>query len=134
MAKKVEELEVWQRAKDLGVAVNATINGVNFQKDWKLRDQIRDATDSVLSNISEGFEQPTDRAFAHYLYVSKASNAETRVRLGVACRRSYISQVEFENCDRIGDQIARMLTGLIKYLVSSDRTDRGIGRRRNPAS
>ena len=134
MAKKVEELEVWQRAKDLGVAVNAIINGVNFQKDWKLRDQIRDATNSVLSNISEGFEQPTDRAFAHYLYVSKASNAETRARLGVACRRSYISQVEFESCDRIGDQIARMLTGLIKYLVSSDRKDRGIGRRRNPAS
>ena len=41
MAKRVEELKIWQRAKDLEVAVNAIIDSVNFQRDWKLRDQIR---------------------------------------------------------------------------------------------
>jgi four helix bundle protein len=49
--------------------------------DQRLRDQIRDASDSMLSNIAEGFEQPTDRAFARYLYISKGSTAELRTRL-----------------------------------------------------
>ena len=34
MAKKIEELEIWERAKDLEVALNAIIDNVSFQRDW----------------------------------------------------------------------------------------------------
>ena len=88
----------------------------------------KDATDSILSNIAEGFEQPTDRAFAKYLYTSKASTAEVRKRLLMACHRGYITEEEFASCNDLGDEVARMTTGLIKYLVKSDRKDRGLGR------
>jgi hypothetical protein len=36
--------------------------------------------------------------------------------------------------DQIGDEIARMTTGLIKYLLMSDRKDRGLGHRKGPRS
>jgi four helix bundle protein len=128
MAKTVQELEVWEWAINLDVAVSATIDAGNFQNHRRLREQISDATDSVLSNIAEGFDQPTDRAFVRYLYVSKSSNSEVRARLGSACRKSCISADQFKKCDDIADRVARMLTGLIKYLVRSDRKHRGIGR------
>lgn len=127
MAIKVEELQVWQRAREFGLAVNAIIEKPGLLRDRRLREQIVDATDSILSNISEGFEQPTDRSFVKYLYTSKASNAEARTRLLIACNRRYLSGEEFRTCDRLSDEIARMLTGLIKYLVKSDRRNRGRG-------
>lgn len=111
MAKRVQELKLWQRARELCVAINAIIERAGFQRDLRLRDQIRDAADSIVSNIAEGFEQPTDRAFAKYLFTSKASTAEARTRLQVACDRGYITSAEFTTCDERGDEIARMTTG-----------------------
>ena len=127
MAHRVEDLKVWQRAQEFWVAVNAIIDRSGFQRDRQLRDQVKDAADSILSNIAEGFEQPTDRAFVRYLFISKASTAEVRKRLLMACQRGYITSEEFASRNELGDEVARMTTGLIKYLVKSDRKDRGLG-------
>jgi four helix bundle protein len=84
MAKKLEDLKVWQRAMEFWRAVNAIIDKPGLRANRDLRDQIRDAADSMVSNIAEGFEQPTDRAFCRYLYTSKSSTAELRTRLRLA--------------------------------------------------
>jgi four helix bundle protein len=128
MAQTVEDLKVWQRAQEFWVAVNALLNRSGFQRDRRLREQVKDAADSILSNIAEGFEQPTDRAFAKYLFTSKASTAEVRKRMLMACHHGYISKDEYAACNELGDEVARMTTGLIKYLIKSDRKDRGLGR------
>jgi len=64
MAQRVEDLKVWQRAREFSVAVNAIIGRPGFQRDRRLREQLEDAVDSVIANIAEGFTQPTDKAFA----------------------------------------------------------------------
>jgi four helix bundle protein len=132
MAERLEELKVWQRAREFWAAINEILDRPGLQKDRRLRDQLSDAADSMVSNISEGFEQPTDRAFARYLFTSKASTAEARTRLGLAGSRKYITEDEFKARDELGDEVARMTTGLIKYLIKSDRRDRGLGSRRRP--
>ena len=93
---------------------------------------MKDAADSILSNMAEGFEQPTDRAFAKYLFTSKASIAEVRKRLLVACHRGHITKEEYTAHNELGDEVARMTTGLIKYLIRSDREDRGLGLNQSP--
>jgi four helix bundle protein len=128
MARAVEDLKVWQRAQEFWIAVNALVDRSGFQRDRRLREQVKDAADSVVSNITEGFEQPTDRAFAKYLFTSKASTAEVRKRMQMACHHGYITQDEYAACNELGDEVARMTTGLIKYLIKSDRKDRGLGR------
>ena len=117
MAQRVEDLKVWQRAREFCVAVNAIIGRPGFQRDRRLREQLEDAADSVIANIAEGFTQPTDKAFARYLFISKASTAEARTRLLLACDKGYITSQEFDSCNEIADEVARMTTGLIKYLV-----------------
>ena len=128
MAQAVENLKVWQRAQEFWVAVNALVDRSGFQRNRRLREQVKDAVDSVISNIAEGFEQPTGRAFAKYLFTSKASTAEVRKRMLMACHHGYITQDEYAACNDLGDEVARMTTGLIKYLIKSDRKDRGLGR------
>jgi four helix bundle protein len=128
MAQAVEDLKVWQRAQEFWVAVNALVDRSGFQRDRRLREQVKDAADSVVSNIAEGFEQPTDRAFAKYLFTSKALTAEVRKRMQMARHHGYITQDEDAACNELGDEVARMTTGLIKYLIKSDRKDRGLGR------
>jgi four helix bundle protein len=112
MAQRVEDLKVWQRAHEFWVAVNAIINRSGFQRDRRLRDQVKGAADSILSNMAEGFEQPTDRGFAKYLYTSKASTAEVRARLLLASYRGYLTKEEFETRNELGDEVARMTPDL----------------------
>jgi four helix bundle protein len=128
-AKTVEDLKLWEKATAFWRCVNGLLERPAFRRDWKLRAQLSDATDSVLSNIAEGFAQSTDRGFVRYLYDSKASTAEARSRLWMAAQRKHMTEDEYRRADTIGDEVARMTVGLIKYLLSSDRRDRGLGRR-----
>jgi four helix bundle protein len=127
MAQTVEELKVWQRATELCDAVDAIIEHPRLVADQRLRDQIRDAADSVLSNIAEGFEQASDRGFVRYLYISKGSAAELRTRLYRAHNRRYITEDEYKFRKALTNEVGKMLTGLIKYLIKSDRKRRGLG-------
>lgn len=127
-AKTVEDLELWKRAASFWKGVNALLDRPAFDRDWKLRNQLRDASDSVLSNIAEGFEQSTDRGFAKYLFDAKASAAEARKRLWMAAERKYSGDEEYQEVNTVGEEVARMAVGLIKYLLRSDHRDRGLGR------
>ena len=126
MAKCVQELKVWQRAQELCLAVDAILDRPAFARSPRLRQQLEAAVDSIVANIAEGFEQPTDRAFVRYLYTAKASTAEVRTRLKRAGDRGYISPSEFAARDALGEEVARLASGLIKYLSRSDRKNRGV--------
>jgi four helix bundle protein len=108
----------------LSAAVTAILARPAFQADRRLRDEIRPATDSVGSDISEGFPQSTDKAFAEYLVHAKASNAEIRTRLGFARELRYITDAELSTRDQLADEIARML----------DRSDRVLASYQSPQS
>ena len=127
VAETLEGLLVWQRARAFATAVFAILERPAFDRERRLRDQIKDATDSVVSNIAEGFEQSTDRGFVRYLYISKGSTREVRTRLVLALERNLISAEQQRNADELGDEVARLTTGLIKYLAKSNRQNRGQG-------
>ena len=63
MAKieRFEEIKAWQLAKDLVTTVYRSSENGRFAKDYSLRDQIRRAAVSVMSNIAEGFERGLDK-------------------------------------------------------------------------
>jgi four helix bundle protein len=73
----------------------------------------------------EGFEQGTDRAFAHFLTYSKGSIAEVLKRLRKAYYRCYIDADELNARIAQGEELGKMLGGFIKYLQECDFKDRG---------
>jgi four helix bundle protein len=124
MAKCVEELSVYQKAKAASAEVSALILRPEFDRDFRLRGQLGASSERVASLISEGFEQSTDRHFAQYCYRSKGSCAEMRTQLAVARDRKYISESERVHLDVQYEEIAKMLSGLIDHLEREDRKHR----------
>jgi four helix bundle protein len=129
--EKIQDFKVWKKAETFCDAVNATLTRPAFVKDSKLHEQVLDASDSILSNMSEGFDQPTDRSFAKFLYTSKGSTAEIVTRLGRARRRGYITHEELLTFQKQGEEIGRMTTGLIKHLMQTPDRRRGLGTSNN---
>ncbi|HLF74955.1 MAG TPA: four helix bundle protein [Anaerolineales bacterium] len=64
---RFEEIEAWKTARQLTNVVYALGNQTGLNRDFGLRDQIRRASISVMSNIAEGFESRTDVQFIIYL-------------------------------------------------------------------
>ncbi len=125
MAHKLEELPMYHKAEAFWSAVNAILETPRLRRDRKLHEQISDANDSITSNMEEGFEQGTDRAFAHFLTHSKASLAEVLRRLRQAHHKKLISKDELNPHLTAGEELGKMLGGFIKYLRRSDWNDRG---------
>jgi four helix bundle protein len=130
LLKKIEDFEVFKKANELWDAVNAILDRPALRNCGDLRDQLSDANDSILSNLDEGFEQPTDRAFAKYVYSSKASTAEVKRRLEIAHKKRVITANELQVRVELCDHVCRLATGLIAHLLRSNRKDRGVSRRR----
>jgi len=119
IAKNLSELRVYQKALAGSEAISALITLPGLQRDFKLRSQLSDASDSTCSNIAEGFGQ-SDRRFAQYLYYAKGSANEVRTRLIVARQRNYITQRQFTETRGLFESVGKMTTRLIQYLERSD--------------
>ena len=125
MAHKLEDLSIYHKAEAFWSAVTAILESPRLRKDRRLHAQIADANDSITSNMAEGFEQSTDRAFAKFLTDSKASLAEVLTRLKQAYLKKYISEEQLKTQVANGEELGKMLGGFIKYLRRSDWNDRG---------
>ena len=87
-----------------------------FFADAGLREQIRRAATSTLSNIAEGFERGSRKEFIQFLNVAKASNAEVRAQLYVAFDQRYLTEADF-NCARESTlTLSGRLSTFIRYL------------------
>ena len=78
MAKieRFEDLEVWNLARLLASKIYRLTNGQVFARDFGLRDQIRRAAVSIVSNIAEGFGQMLTKLMQ---YLRKKPNRPSRV-------------------------------------------------------
>jgi four helix bundle protein len=125
VARCVDELLVFQKAVEAADAISAITQRPGPSKDFELRDQLRAASARVPSHVAEGFGQKTDRHFAHYLYIARGTTQEIRAHLRVALGRQHIAEGEWKDLCQRYDEIARMLTGLIRHLELEDRKQRG---------
>ncbi len=114
-----EEIIAWQKAREFNKHIYEVTNKDNFKRDFELVKQIRRASISISSNISEGFERNSDKEFIYFLYVAKGSSAEIRSQLYLALDLNYISKEEFEELFLNISDISKLLSGLIKYLSKS---------------
>jgi four helix bundle protein len=117
---KFEDIEAWQLAREMTKAIYAISNDGAFARDFGLRDQIRRASVSIMSNIAEGFERGGDKEFFQFVSLAKGSSGEVRAQLYVALDADYIDQQTFNRLSDMATQINRMLAGLMKYLRSSE--------------
>lgn len=122
--KQFEGLHVWQDARQMVALVYAASKARVFNQDFGLRDQIRRAAVSTMSNIAEGFERGTRKEFVQFLSIAKASNGEVRSQLCVAFDQNYISEAEFNSLRDSTVTLSKKLSAFIRYLQGYEGNSR----------
>lgn len=117
--RSIEEIEAWQKTRELVKAVYATTGYGSFSKDFGLRDQIRRASISIMSNVAEGFERDGTREFIQFLSIAKGSAGEVKSQLYIAADQGYLTQAEFDALVTLVDETGRTIAGLMAYLKQS---------------
>jgi four helix bundle protein len=114
-----EEIEAWQKARELMREIYDVSKRDAFSKDFALRDQIRRAGISIMANITEGFERGGTKEFFQFLAIAKGSTGEVRTHLYIAYDQKYLTKAEFENLFSLSLEVSRMIAGLMSYLQKS---------------
>ena len=116
---RFEDIESWKKARQLTTEIYQVTATGGFVRDFGLKDQIRRASVSILSNIAEGFERGGDKEFLHFLAMAKGSCGEVRAQLYVALDQKYLSQEGFDRLSRNANAVGELLAGFMRYLKSS---------------
>lgn len=111
-----KDLEVWKKSMDLVEAIYALSKFFPNDEKFGLTNQIRRASVSVPSNISEGAARKSDKEFIQFLYIALGSLSELETQYLIAVRLKYIIEnIEIEN--KI-NEVKRMIVGLRNYLLN----------------
>ena len=129
--QKFEDIEAWQKARTLSNEVYRISNDGSFSRDFGLRDQMRRASVSIMSNIAEGFERSGTGELIQFLSIAKGSAGEVKSQLYVARDQAYIDQETFDKLFNSACEISKMINGLMNYIRSS--TVKGIKYKRTNA-
>src|SRR4026208_776721 len=115
MSKKIDRFEdfvAWQKARKLTSDIYEVTGQGKFARDFGLKDQIRRAAVSSMSNLAEGFERGRATEFHQFLSVAKGSCAELRTQLYVALDVGYLSRSAFETLMTQATEVGQILGGL----------------------
>lgn len=89
--QRFEDLIAWQKARKLTGRIYKITGEGDFARDFNLKDQIRRAAVSIMSNVAEGFERNSPADFHRFLVMAKASCGELRNQLYIAFDVAYLS-------------------------------------------
>jgi len=119
--ERFEDIKAWQEARVLVKMVYAVVDSdQRFSSDYKFREQIHSAAVSVMSNIAEGFSRRSTKEFIQFLFIAKGSVAEVQSQLYVALDQSCINEEKFDELYSKSDEVARLTSGFIRYLLNKD--------------
>ena len=110
------DIKGWQSARELVRAVYSITSEGTFARDFALRDQIRRAAVSGMSNIAEGFDRGSDPDFARFLDMARASITEVKSLLFVALDQGYVTQETFDLLMQHGDKTQALIAAFTTYL------------------
>lgn len=111
--ERFEDIIAWQKSKELTRIIYKLFS---LNCDFGFRDQIQRASVSIMNNIAEGFERKGNKEFKNFLFIAKGSCAEVRSMLYLALDFGYIEESSYKELLSRTEEIARILSGLIKSL------------------
>ena len=126
--RRFEDLVAWQKARGLTRSVYELTNSGAFAKDFGLRDQVRRAAVSIMSNLAEGFERGGRSEFHQFLSIAKGSCAELRSQIYVALDARYLDRPTYLALLAQAEEVARIIGGL----RSAVHKQKGNGKSRRP--
>ena len=114
--RSFRQLLVWQQAVELSVRVHQEAVTIPQEHRFELGREMRRSSISVPSNVAEGFNRHSRKAYRVHVSFSLGSDAELETQLVIAGRLGLLNaRVHDELIDRC-QSVARLLQGLWRSL------------------
>ncbi len=115
------KLVVWQNAHGLALNLYKITKTFPTDERYGLTSQIRRSAVSICANIAEGCGRQTRRDFARFAYIALGSASELEYHLLMASDLGLLDKECYLPLERSVTQVKRMLTGLIRRLMTDNR-------------
>lgn len=86
------------------------------EEEFGLCSQMRRASVSIPSNISEGKSIESKKEYKRFLYISRASLEELKYQIYLSKDLGYIKLDSYETINKKIDRVGKMLNGMIRKL------------------
>lgn len=108
-----KKIKAYQLADEFVINVYKVTKGFPKEELYGLTSQMRRAVVSIPANIVEGSSRQHKKDYLNFLYISRASLAETEYLLHLSSILGYLDQKSFDTIDNIKQDVAKTLFGLI---------------------
>jgi four helix bundle protein len=116
---KLEDLEIWQMARKYAHEIGDLLREERFEQEFGLKQQMKNASGSVMDNIAEGFGRGSKNEFVNHLTIAKGSLQESRSQLYRCSDQRLISEQKCKTLLQNTEDLIKRITGLINYLNQS---------------
>lgn len=113
MITKLEDLKVWQKARDFNKKIYDLTSTFPPIERTNLTIQLRRASSSVCANIAEGFGRYHFQESMQFYRTARGSLSEIKSHLFLSLDQGYLPKSELDKLFLNIDEIAKMLNGLI---------------------
>jgi len=117
---RFEDIEAWKASRRLSRQIYTITVSAGLRRNSELKSQIREAADSVITNIEEGFSAGSDTEFARFLRIAQRSAAEAQSRLHFALDHGHITRGEFDWLDGSAEDVKRVIGDTLPDTPSED--------------
>ncbi|OGX41399.1 MAG: four helix bundle protein [Omnitrophica WOR_2 bacterium RIFCSPLOWO2_12_FULL_50_9] len=112
--RNYKSIKAFQLADDFAVEIYKVTQQFPKEELYGLTSQLRRAVVSVPTNIAEGASRQHQKDYLQFLYVARASLAETEYLLHLTNKLGYLRDELFGRIEEQKQEVAKTLFGLIE--------------------
>lgn len=120
MKHEFKELKIWQKARELNKSIYSLTSQFPKSEVYSLSSQLRRASVSIASNISEGSVYESVLMFSKYLDISLGSLCEVETQIYLANDIDYLDDIKTKEIIEETDHLKRMILSFKNYLKKSN--------------
>ncbi len=113
---RLEDLEIWQLARKYAKEINLALATEPFNYEFGLKQQMKNASGSIMDNIAEGFGRGSRNEFVNHLTIAKGSAEESKSQLFRCLDNGLIDEGKHVELSEGGETLVRRIGALIHYL------------------
>ena len=116
MVQSFRDLQVWQRAVQLSIAIYRLTKEFPREEIYGLSSQIRRSAVSVPSNIAEGQGRLGTGEFKQFLGIARGSNFEVQTQLEIARALEFWNPRLLDEAEGLSHEVGKMIYALLESL------------------